>query len=44
MKAKLIPLASNELLGFVRLSHYASPELSSLILSLNAPAAAWRFN
>jgi len=32
------------LLGFVRLSHSALPDLSTLILSFNAPRAAWRFN
>jgi hypothetical protein len=43
MKAALFPLAFNELLGFVRLSHSAFLEPSMLILPFNAFSAAWRF-
>ena len=44
MKAALFPVGSNPLLGFVRRSRSALPELSSLILSFNTTSAAWRFN
>jgi hypothetical protein len=44
MKAALFALRSNELLGFVRLSHSAFPELPLSILSFNSPTAAWPFN
>jgi hypothetical protein len=39
MTSMLIPLALNELLGFVRLSHSALPEPSCLILPFNLPTA-----
>jgi hypothetical protein len=44
MKAIQSALRLNELLGFVRRHHSAMPDRSMLILSLNAPTAAWRFN
>jgi hypothetical protein len=44
MKDKLIPLALNELLGFVHLSHSALPDHAALILSFISPDAARRFN
>jgi hypothetical protein len=44
MKSKLIPLALNELLGFVHRSHYVALEPSRLILAFNSFSAAWRFN
>jgi hypothetical protein len=34
----------NELLDFVRRNHSSFPDLSRLILSSNAPTAAWRFS
>jgi hypothetical protein len=43
MTAKLIPLRLNELLGFVRRCHSASPEPLTLILLSNVATAAWRF-
>jgi hypothetical protein len=43
VKIKLIPLAFNELLGFLPPCHPASPEPSRLILSSNIQNAAWRF-
>jgi hypothetical protein len=44
MTDMLIPLRLNELLGFVRLSHSAFPEPSTLILSFKVFNAVWRFN
>jgi hypothetical protein len=44
IKGKLIPLRSNDLLGFVRLSHSTIPNHSMLILPFNATSAAWRFS
>ena len=41
MTSELIPLASNELLGFVGYRYPAHLGLSSLILSFNTPDAAW---
>jgi hypothetical protein len=43
MKDKLFAVGLNELLGFVRLSHSASPDHTGLILSSTTPDAAWRF-
>jgi hypothetical protein len=43
MKARLIPLALNELLDFVRRCHSFSHEPSRLILSFNLLTAAGRF-
>jgi hypothetical protein len=44
MKAALIPLRLNELLGFAQRNPSASPELSRLFLSFDLTSAAWRFN
>jgi hypothetical protein len=43
MRAMLFPVGCNESLDFVRPHHSAFPEPSPTILSLNSPAAAWRF-
>ena len=42
MKEMLSPLRLNELLGFVRLSHHASPEPSMSILPFDIASAARR--
>jgi hypothetical protein len=44
MAIKLNPLALNELLGFVPLSHPAFHRPSSLILPFNLTSAVWRFD
>jgi len=43
MKATLVPLRFNELLGFVRRCHSVSSGHSTLNLSFHIPTAAWRF-
>jgi hypothetical protein len=43
MKDKLITVGCNEMLDFVRRDHSASPHLSLLSVSSNAPTARWRF-
>jgi hypothetical protein len=43
IKGWLIPLASNELLDFVRRDYSAFPDPALTILAFNAPDAAWRF-
>jgi hypothetical protein len=44
MTAKLRAVGLSDLLDSVRRDHSALPEPSLLIVSLNSPAAAWRFN